>query len=346
MSTGLTPVAKRQHELKKSLRSLLERGKEEFAAVLPKHMDPERMIRVAITACTIQPKLLDCTKESVALALLTASQTGLEPDGYHGHLIPYGNRCQFIPDWKGLVQLALEHGVVVDGYAVYEQDHFKYQLGTDPKIEHVPSDADDPGPLKCAYAVATFPNGHVKFVVATRSAVMRRKAVSKGAHSKDSPWVQWEPEMWVKSAVKMLSKYIPRSHKLTAALRADDMAEMGVQQNPVFDVQVPKPSVTESIVDRLESPLPGPDDTPTPEPSPKAKRGKAKQEEPEGGPEDTLSAFDEAIDAVGTEDEVRQLFRTMIHANKAQLPEQLYADAMEHTQWRIDELKEQAEVQS
>jgi len=253
MNTTMTAHDKRQLQMKQTLRTVLERGKSEFALVLPDHMTPERMVRIAITACTFNPKLLDCTPESVGLALLTASQTGLEPDGYHAHLIPYGKVCQFQPDYKGLIQLALDNDVVIDAAAVYEKDSFSYQLGTQPRIDHVPTEEEDRGALRCAYAVAQFKNGRTKFVVSTRADVMKRKAQGQSSKGSDSPWVKWEATMWVKTAVKALMKFVPRSPAMKAALVADDLVEAGRSPGSMF---VPEPrhqeSKMEAIVNKLD----------------------------------------------------------------------------------------------
>ena len=99
-------------QAKRSVRDLIsaDKTKLEIAKVLPKHLTPERMTRVALTATMKNPKLLECTPESLMNALLVCSQAGLEPDGRLAHLIPYGNVVQVIFDYKGLVTLALRNG--------------------------------------------------------------------------------------------------------------------------------------------------------------------------------------------------------------------------------------------
>jgi recombination protein RecT len=235
MSTALTPVQKKQMAMRNTLREMLEKGRERFRDSLPEHspLTVKRLINVALTATTTQPKLFECSMESIAQALLVASQTGLECDGYHAHLVPYKQRCQFIPDYKGLIQLALESDVVIDAYTVHEKDTFEYELGTSPRIIHRPSEDDDRGPMRCAYAVARFPTGVVKFVVATKADILKRKAVSQ-AKGAEAPWNMWEAEMAQKTAVKMLAKFIPRSRRLDVAIRHDNCAEAGLEQTPMI----------------------------------------------------------------------------------------------------------------
>ena len=85
-------VAKRD-----TLQGLLESMKSRMQSVLPKHITAERMMRVALVAASKNPKLYECTKESVAKAMMDASELGLEPGGARqlAALVPYGNECQF-----------------------------------------------------------------------------------------------------------------------------------------------------------------------------------------------------------------------------------------------------------
>ncbi len=68
----------------------------------------ERMARMAIAAMSKAPKLRRCSPQSIASAMMTLSQLGLEPDGRRAHLIPFENRkagtvdCKLIIDYKAL----------------------------------------------------------------------------------------------------------------------------------------------------------------------------------------------------------------------------------------------------
>jgi len=308
----MTAVDRRRGQMRKTLRDMLAKGRDRYAAVLPRHLTPERMANLALTASTLNPKLLDCSPESVCLALLCASQTGIEPDGYHGHLIPYGTQCTFVPDFKGLIQLALNNGVVVDAQAVYENDEFVYELGSTPRIVHRPAIDEERGELRCAYAIAHFKDGRSKFIVATKSDIAKRRNVSAAKNKADSPWQQWPEMMAVKTSVKMLSKYLPRSPEMTAATAADDAAELGIQQQPTsIPGQLPHPSIpsrTDALVQHTLGEPPGPE----PDPS-----------------KDPVAVFSEALENLDTPEEVDSLFQVMIEKNAGQLSDQAYSDACE-----------------
>ena len=109
----------------------------QIARALPKHLTPDRFLRIAITASLRTPKLMECSVASVSSCLLLLSQLGLEPDGRRAHLIPRNNRsngtveCTVIIDYKGLVELVMRTGLVANIHAdaVRENDEFEYDRG-------------------------------------------------------------------------------------------------------------------------------------------------------------------------------------------------------------------------
>ena len=58
-----------------------DKMKSQFAMALPKHIDTERFVRIALTCIRQNPKLAECSRESLLGALMTSSQLGLEPGG-------------------------------------------------------------------------------------------------------------------------------------------------------------------------------------------------------------------------------------------------------------------------
>jgi recombination protein RecT len=213
-------------------RKVLEspRMQSSLRAALPKHIKPERMIRVVMGAFQRTPKLLECDPNSVMYSILLASSLGLECDGAlgDGYLLPYKGQCQFIPGFRGLMKLARQSGIVADISAevVYEKDHFEYEFGLDQKLKHKRNDdVADPGKLKYAYAVARFRDGERKFVVLNRREIERIKASSQ--MSSRGPWVDHEAEMWKKTAVRRLCKMLPMSSEIQRGIRDEDDLERG-----------------------------------------------------------------------------------------------------------------------
>lgn len=72
---------------------------------LPRHMDTDRLARMAITCVRTTRNLHKADPVSVLGAVIQASQLGLEP-GIHAHIVPFWNskrncfEAQFIPDYR------------------------------------------------------------------------------------------------------------------------------------------------------------------------------------------------------------------------------------------------------
>src|ERR1700739_362030 len=130
------------------LRQMIEGMKDQIQAALPRHLTPERMIRVVMTAIQRTPKLMECSQGSVMGSVIIASQLGLEPDGVLGraYLIPRKNRktsqmeCTFMPGYLGLIDLAQRSGKVswVAAELVYSCDRFEITFGLERNLVHVP----------------------------------------------------------------------------------------------------------------------------------------------------------------------------------------------------------------
>lgn len=216
--TQQTAVEKRQKDQRDALKDKLSLYAPSFAKVLPAHLTPERMVTLALVAATKTPKLFDCTPESIALSVMEVSRWGLDI-GRTAHLVPFGNVCTPIADWKGLIELMIKSGHVRDVKArcVFANEHFRVIEGTDASLEHVPIlDDKARGELIAAYAIAWLRKGGATFEVLAKHEVDK---IRSGAVSKDSPaWKNHYPEMAKKTAVRRLAKRIPQSQQMQAAL--------------------------------------------------------------------------------------------------------------------------------
>src|SRR6185437_2021004 len=93
---------------------LFEQRKESIKALLPKHLTPERMLKIALSTTARTPALLACTPQSIVLAVMQAAELGLEPGGLLGesYLVPYGSEAKLIVGYRGLVALARRSGTL------------------------------------------------------------------------------------------------------------------------------------------------------------------------------------------------------------------------------------------
>ncbi|MBX6392166.1 MAG: recombinase RecT [Burkholderiales bacterium] len=227
--------------------ALLEKFKGEIARALPKHINPDRMARIALTAFRMNPKLGECDPRSVFAAVIQASQLGLEV-GLMGeaHLVPFGDQCQLIPGYTGLMKLARQSGLVQDIYAheVRVNDKFTLKLGMERSLEHepltglggFPASDEERGEVVGFYAVAVFKDGSRTFVAMSRKEVEKIRDNSKGyqaakRYKKESVWDSDFTAMGLKTAIRRLCKFLPKSPELATALALDAASEQGKAQN-------------------------------------------------------------------------------------------------------------------
>lgn len=220
------PVAKQDEKL--SLPQLIERMKPEIARALPKHLNPDRMARIATTVLKQTPALARCTPESFLGALMTASQLGLEPGPLgEAYLVPYGNTATFIPGYRGLVKLAWQSDQLADIWAeiVHENDEFSYDLGLKRDLTHRPAKGERGKPTH-VYAAARLKSGGTPFVVMAVDEVEAIRSRSKAKNN--GPWVTDWPAMARKTAVKQLSKWLPMSTEFQLAAQYDETVRTNV----------------------------------------------------------------------------------------------------------------------
>ncbi|MEX2326946.1 MAG: recombinase RecT [Pseudomonadales bacterium] len=204
-----------------TVRGALDKMKPQLALALPKHLTPDRLLRVAMTAVQQTPKLLDCDRTSLYSAVMTCAQLGLEPDGVLGqaYLVPFKGKVQFIAGYKGYIRLAFNSGEIrgMNAQAVREGDDFSYAYGLDEHLHHVPADDNDDARITHFYAYAKFKDGGHVFVVLPRSKVdkIRDKSEAyqafKRGQIKSTPWDEHYEPMGCKSAIRALAKYLPLS---------------------------------------------------------------------------------------------------------------------------------------
>lgn len=222
---------------KNQIKTLLEQNKGEIAKLVPRHLNPERMMKVAQQAATTTPALLECYVPTFIGAVVQLSQLGLEPNTILGHayLLPFNNNraqrkdVQVIIGYKGLIELARRSGKVISlsAHAVYERDEFEFEFGLNEKLRHVPAFGDR-GEIKFFYAVAHLKDGGHAFEVMTADEVRQIRARSQGRSNK--VWDDYFEEMGRKTVVRRLSKYLPLSIEFQTAVALDNRADNNESQ--------------------------------------------------------------------------------------------------------------------
>jgi recombination protein RecT len=195
-------------------------------------MTAERMIRIVLTQVSMNPKIAECSRESVFGALMQASQLGLEV-GVNGqaYLIPYKNQCQFIPGWRGLADLlARSEKATARTNAVYEGDEFEYELGTSAYIKHRPGENyGDESKITHVYAIGRLFNAPENdAIMEVWTAARVRKHLAKYNKVGSSHYANRHFEMYARKVVYLqVLKYLPLSVQLQSAIEFNDHAEIG-----------------------------------------------------------------------------------------------------------------------
>ena len=229
-----------------SFPAMLEQFKGEVARALPRHLSPDRIVRVALTAFRLNPKLADVDPRSVFAAVIQSSQLGLEV-GLMGeaHLVPFGSQCQLIPGYQGLMKLARNSGLVQDiyGHEVRINDRFDIVLGLNRSLMHeplkqngFPAADEERGAIVGFYAVAVFKDGTRTFHALSKEQVEQVRDHSRGYQMarklrKESPWDTHFVPMGLKTVIRRLCHLLPKSPELAMALAMDELNERGETQN-------------------------------------------------------------------------------------------------------------------
>lgn len=276
-----TALAKLQDE--KGAVALISEAADRIEPFLPKGTD---LMRVALTvriAIRKTPALLKCSPESILTAVAQVQQWGLEI-GTTAHLVPFGEECTAIADYKGLAELIVASGAIrhVEGRCVYANEPFVYEQGLDPKLEHHPiADVATRGKLVAAYVVFHLPFGRRVFeVMAAGDAEAVRQKYSK-------QWKSGELPDWycLKTCLRRAVKLIPKNPKLRDALRVIEQDE---EREGEFEVANERPSGEPgAVTNPTGATTPSPAASPAPATSPSseaASNGSMPQPAPAGAP--------------------------------------------------------------
>uniref|UniRef100_A0A6M3KZY5 Putative DNA recombination protein n=1 Tax=viral metagenome TaxID=1070528 RepID=A0A6M3KZY5_9ZZZZ len=252
-----------------TMRAYLEgdKIKKQLAMALPKWLSIDRFIRVAFTSMLKNPKLLDCTPESIASSFVQCASLGLEPVLGRAHLVPYQNNkkagrpleMQMQVGYQGFIDLARRSGDIRDvkPYVVYEKDEFAIEYGDADTIVHKPfmGPTKDRGKPIGGYCKWIFRDGLVsKHYISIDEIYEKHRnksqaynyAISQG--SKDTPWIEYEDIMIMKTLVKATARWEPASIEALQAVELDDLSDTGFAQ-PIIPLLDEEPVVDTTLPD-------------------------------------------------------------------------------------------------
>jgi recombination protein RecT len=234
-----------------------------ISKILPTHMSLDRFQRVATLSILNDPNLLNCDIRSLCGAIAESAILGLEVGNglNHAYLIPYGKTVQFMPSYKGYIEVSSRSGKTkfIKAHCVYKDDVFEYSLGFEESLIHKPSITVD----RCednivgVYSLAELTDGTRYIEYMSKSQIDKIKSASKTISKPASPWNKYYGQMARKSVIRRMFNYIPITPEIADIIDADEKAREGKQDNAAIiegEVETPEPekSAAQSLVEKME----------------------------------------------------------------------------------------------
>jgi recombination protein RecT len=251
---SISTAVQQQQAARPSIATVIAQLQPEIARALPKHLDADRIARLALTLVRKDRNLAACTPESFAGALLTAAALGLEP-GVNGeaYLVAYKGECTLIVGYQGYAKLFYQSPLArnIDAHAVYEHDDFDYEYGLTPRLHHKPARGNR-GDVIAYYAAATLSTGASAFVVLTPEECKSLRGGKVGASGQIKDPMRW---MERKTALRQLVKLLPKSAALSAAATADERggselhAERVQEREDILAIEAGADPITGELMD-------------------------------------------------------------------------------------------------
>lgn len=226
----------------KDVTLLFEKNKARMLAQAPKSTgDALRIFQICFNHIAYNGDLLVCTQQSLVGGVFEAMKLGISLGGpmQEGWLIPFKRTATLIVGYQGYRNIIDRAGSVVDMHprAVHIKDEFDYWFGDAPRIIHRPKVATPKSreELRAVYVVANLRRGGRQLEVLEVPEIDDHRSKSRAGQS--GPWVNEYVPMALKTGVRKISKYLPKSNELLSrALDLDDKADRGVDQ----DFELPK----------------------------------------------------------------------------------------------------------
>lgn len=205
------------------VRGNLVKMQDQFQMALPKQINPDRFVRVVMTAVGQNPALLQASRQTLYASCMKAAQDGLLPDGREAALVMFGRDVAYMPMVGGILKKVRNSGELstITSQVVHKEDRFRFWIDSDGEhLDHEPLMFGQRGEAIGVYALAKTKDGAVYIEVMDKSQIM---AVRGASRAKTGPWSgAFEHEMWRKTAIRRLSKRLPMSTDLEEVIKRDD----------------------------------------------------------------------------------------------------------------------------
>lgn len=233
-------VAEKKSDARETVKELLYKNKKQILALVPRHLDAERMLQIALVAIRRVPKLAECHPATLIGAVIESLRMGLEPGAGPGEswLIPFDNKKKkrvevvLVPDYRGLLKLVRRSGEVgaVMAEVVCEGDQFDYGVS-----DSGPYLSWKPGKER-GKATHFFCGVWNTSRILIASSVMTPEEIDEHAKRfsrayEQGPWQTDFRAMGIKTVVRRTAKQAPTSSEVQRAVELDEKALLGIPQD-------------------------------------------------------------------------------------------------------------------
>jgi len=217
---------------------LIDTQKERYDKLLPKHISVEKFVTSAKTFYVDSlskdkgNRLINASEKSIMVSLEKAAKDGLLMDGIEACWMTFGREAEYSPMVWGLMKLMRNSGCVskISVYVVWSNELFELEIiNGDDKMRHKPlvfAPEKEKGERIGVYAAAKLRDGNVLFKYLGKEKVMKLRSKSKNPKL----WDQEADEFWSKSALRQISKFLPKSSEemksVTEYLDADIVGDL------------------------------------------------------------------------------------------------------------------------
>jgi recombination protein RecT len=212
---------------------------QQIGKIVTQGINPQRLVRQAVTLCSENPELLKCTQQSIILGVVKAAELGLELSGPLGHayLVPRFTKIPgtnqkammaiFQVGWKGLVALAFRQGNVASMpvRCVHEHDRFEITFGDEQRLIHEPDFNKDRGNVIGYYAAVKYVNGGRDFEYMTKEQVCAHRDKYGG---KGPGWSSSFDKMAMKTVLRQLCSRLSLCPEAQKQAMEEEYEELGV----------------------------------------------------------------------------------------------------------------------
>jgi len=218
-------------------RKQLNSRREVLFNILPTHIDVKKISEMAATEVANNPYLLSLDRGSLLSSVVQAAKLGLEIGNGLGHayLVPFGNKCQLIVGYRGMLELARRSKQIkqLTANVVREKDLFEYEYGFETKLKHIKT-LKGPGEVICAYSGIVTTDGGRYLEVMSLEEIRKIQLFSESKRKNvtyKNPWRDYFDQMAIKTVIRRQLKFAPTSIEVEKAIILDELGESGQQPN-------------------------------------------------------------------------------------------------------------------